>query len=362
MKNKLSKIFISDIGSYSLPYDIHYLKTISKFVEVVFICSDSSLLEEDLKTLSEQQTFKVIIVERFGTSVFGKIRCYFKYLNLLISNKSQYNVIHFIWHNRPFFDILMCKLLSKKIILTVHNTISHSPYGFERIVNKIIFSIPDKLVAVSEYNVSRFSTEQLTRAILLPHGPLKLGSVVNKNTSKKQKQKGIDTLCFVGTVKSYKGIEILLKHADELKKMQLSIEIWGKWSAEMIDKKAEFENAGIKVIDKFLSNNELHNLIFEEKLFVLPYKSHSQSGILSLLIFYECPFIAANTGENGRLLTKYGIQEASFNIYSKTSFFRAIEFALKNRTIMQKAINSIKNDHRWSKTHSKDIITSLYKD
>ena len=270
-----------------------------------------------------------------------------------------------MWCIKPFLDLFLARLFSKHILLTVHNVESHTPHIFETYTNRLIFSIPDKLVTVSKFNYQKMLNDYSISpkdTVLLPHGPLYLPKSGRVFQPESLKNDVIKTICFFGSVKSYKGVNILLDCASEVQSLGLTIEIWGKWSAAMTARVANFEQNGIKVVNKFLSNEEIYQLMCREILFVLPYKSSSQSGVASLLLAYNKPFIVSRSGENYRLFKEHGLEEACFEPNNKAAFIDSVSFAHKNNCRIKMKLRQVREEYCWSKTHSRDIITSLYKD
>lgn len=103
-------------------------------------------------------------------------------------------------------------------------------------------------------------------------------------------------LLFYGFIAPYKGLDILAKSIEILK------DDWEKFNIIIAgsgdDSSLPYFNSlpNCCVLNRFLSNDEMMNLIRQSSVILLPYRSASQTGIIPTCTLYGKPFIATNVG------------------------------------------------------------------
>jgi len=103
-------------------------------------------------------------------------------------------------------------------------------------------------------------------------------------------------LLFYGYILPYKGLDILAEAVNLLKPewAKFNIVIAGNGTDKTISFFQSIPNGF--VINHFLSNDEMMNLIRQSSVIVLPYKSASQTGIIPTCALYGKPCIATKVG------------------------------------------------------------------
>jgi glycosyltransferase involved in cell wall biosynthesis len=97
---------------------------------------------------------------------------------------------------------------------------------------------------------------------------------------------------FIGRIKKYKGLNTLIKAWEELDQSQIKLLIAGEGR---IPKKAK-KQKNILTVNKWLNNNEIHQLVANASFLVLPYIEASQSGILKIAAAYNVPCLVTPVG------------------------------------------------------------------
>ena len=105
-------------------------------------------------------------------------------------------------------------------------------------------------------------------------------------------------ILFFGRIAAYKGVDVLLSAFQEiLKKMPdtvLTIAGAGNFGFDIAS--YGFPPARLKIINRYIPNGELAQLIRGTKLVVCPYKDATQSGVIMTAFAFAKPVIATNVG------------------------------------------------------------------
>ncbi|RZJ86782.1 MAG: glycosyltransferase [Chryseobacterium sp.] len=188
----------------------------------------------------------------------------------------------------PF--ILVFKMLKRKIILTVHDGELHKgENGFLlRMLNRLEIMLADELIFLTPHVEKIVRTKYKVKKPLhiVPHGLLG-----ERGIKVKERRRESGNLLFLGRISPYKGVELLMKTAENLNYFENLI-IAGK----SIYKLDYLRNAKIKIQDKYLSEAEITALLEWADVLVLPYLEASQSGVIPLGINAAIPMVCTNVG------------------------------------------------------------------
>ncbi len=215
----------------------------------------------------------------------------------------QPDIVHFQW--LPFIDVSLIekyvlwslKKMSPrtKVFLTVHNIYPHnileeSKAGYRKrflAVDRYIDGFLVHLESSKNELISQFGVEP-SKVNVAYHG-VYVPDVMKKN--KMRTDDGKKRIIMYGFQTKYKGADILvdalsLLPNDYLEK--LSVCIVGKTDpslyTEYINKAESF---GVEWINRFVSDEELYDMIDNSDVILLPYREISQSGVLLLALSYK---------------------------------------------------------------------------
>lgn len=269
---------------------------------------------------------------------------WFKMLRALINNKS--NVI-VATHFHPWLLLITIfkKLYCKKFIYIVHE----NPYDlkekegyFNILLQKIMLRRSDVIITHS-----KSLKEELGRIIINKKVySLDLGSYINYcSISKKEKDFSAPKFLFLGRIEEYKGVDILAEAFNVLRKKypNSSLTIAGRGKLPV----ADYSN--VKILNNWLSDEDVCNLFNESNILVLPYRKASQSGVLSVSWACGVPVIAANIGglpeqvidgDNGFLFEPGSVQDL-----------------LKKMTIFCDDLNLLKKMSSRAKYYGEEVYT-----
>ena len=203
-----------------------------------------------------------------------------------------------------------------KVITLLHNAIPHEPRFFDKLLAKILFKQCDAFVVLSE-NVAHDLLEMHPSAkyLLSPH-PLysHFGEKQAKDVA--CHSLGIDpskkTLLFFGLIREYKGLDLLIDafvSLDDSYQLVIAGECYGsfdKYQAVIDQSKAKER---ISVYNQYIKDSDIPALFSAADALVLPYRSATQSGVLSLAYHFDLPVLSTNVGDfyNSIALPKIGL-------------------------------------------------------
>lgn len=99
------------------------------------------------------------------------------------------------------------------------------------------------------------------------------------------------SVLFVGRIRKYKGLDLLAKAWPLVSNPRKSLTVAGKGADSF-----RLQEVGANIIDKWLSNSEIEDLIRSSKLVVLPYIEASQSGVIAIAHSLSTPVVVTPVG------------------------------------------------------------------
>ena len=139
------------------------------------------------------------------------------------------------------------------------------------------------------------------------------------------------------------------------------VEIIGKWDESLSDLKNDLvKHKNINVYDKYLDYDELQGLMTRELVFILPYKSATQSGVLYTYLAHEKVFISSDVGENSDFLRSNGLSKLVFDRDSSESIKSAVHYAFENYSYIKKKMTILKEEYQWNVVMSKETLTEIF--
>jgi glycosyltransferase involved in cell wall biosynthesis len=231
----------------------------------------------------------------------------------LMRNKPE--VIIFQWwtssvaHNYLALLIFIKILLRKsRLILTFHETLDPLEDSFvflriySKIMGKMIFGFFDDYAAHSQSDL-----ELINDKLLIPKEKISLVEMGSFDHLKKTKRGDREndltcTLVFFGLIRPYKGVEYLIEAFDLIPKNRIfdfklivAGEAWGYNVPEKKIKSSPYKER-IRYINRYLSDDELSELLNEADVAIFPYTRASQSGAAHTAISYGIPIIVSHVG------------------------------------------------------------------
>jgi beta-1,4-mannosyltransferase len=221
-----------------------------------------------------------------------------------VKGLSKWRIFRFFL--RQTFRLLLMVLIRKKIVWTMHNKVSHTERY--RFYNKILVYMLTKFTAAivvhsyisRDFLMSEFGVK-IEKTKYVPH-PNYIDVYGPVQERPEQVLENHLTISFIGTLKPYKNIELLIEVAREFANKNICFQITGKpLNAEYAESLKELTANLPKVtLDfAFVKDEDLAGLLANADVMVFPYdlKSSLNSGSVFLAFSYRktviCPAIGS---------------------------------------------------------------------
>ena len=331
-----SRVAIVDGGSFVLPYDFQLANALVRggIAQVDFYGSATKYNAEFLDAMRLLPGVEMKIYTISG-SVAGRITGVMAYCALLFrlwQMRKRYDVINFQFSILWPLELPLLFLLRKKFIFTIHNAVPHDHSGRYDLPTRWLARIAKTLIFPSNFTRNeffhRYGRCSIEKSMVLPHGLLPVAP--NSEVVEYQCAHQPQSLIFWSTVKPYKGVELFatLARSEALRSRGLTLEIYGAWSAELKELKAELVELGVQVHDEFMGPNQLLSLLSRKAIFLLPYLEASQSGALYSLLNHGCYFICSDVGDLGGFMRESGLDSLLLTDRSAEAVLCCLDYLL----------------------------------
>lgn len=292
-------------------YIIVYGERFSESVSAFDLQGHSSGLIDEATTRKIVDTRLLDYVRQAGGSVTLRL---FKYPSLKIFdrhnfrlhralarivNRQRYDAVHLNGYRGSL--LLIYALLSRRIgkVWTIHDPILHSGedkwqtrWGYRTFRwlrgHFIIHNRAQQAEFIRRYRIPA------RRCHFMPFGPLDIFQIFQHSSRPEPEP---HTALFCGRISPYKGVEYLIE-AGTIARRQLpalKVVIAGKPNYP-IDWKAARQDPTFVVIDRFISNEEMVELIQQSAVVVCPYTDATQSGVIMMAYAFRKPVLATTVG------------------------------------------------------------------
>ncbi|WP_046007012.1 glycosyltransferase family 4 protein [Pseudoalteromonas rubra] len=188
----------------------------------------------------------------------------------------------------------LLKLVGIEYRLIVHDV--HQHVGEESKIQKFLYKL-DMNFADSFFVLTQHAKEQLSKLTkkpikVLKHGYLTFGREFAAGEVKPEKQ--INAV-YIGRIKEYKGVHYFLEanqkfaHDDRIK-----FTCAGSGDLSFLGDLNKYSNT--EIINDWLSDEDIVDLVMSSSIIVLPYIDASQSGVIPLAVFHGKPVIVTDAG------------------------------------------------------------------
>ena len=348
------KIALIDSGSFVLPYDYHLITSLKGAgYEIDLYCSETIYNPQFIDALRLEEKVNVISLAISKTSS-NRIRGILNYFFLwakIIYKRHQYEYIILQFPTIWIVDLICLLIIRKRSAFLVHNHKPHDRKSKIYTPYMVISKAVNLLIFISDYTQEKFietyGRKYLNKTQLIPHGLLSI--TPESSTKPYSKPPNNNTVIYWGNIKPYKGIEFIkeLSIQKNTKQIDINIEIFGKWSQELISLKNELIDLNIKISDKFLTEQEVLSLLDKEAVFILPYKTATQSGAMYTLLNYGKYFIATDVGEIGRIFREHQLSNLLIDYNDPSSVETALKYLKENALYVQNKMQAIQESSKW---------------
>ena len=201
---------------------------------------------------------------------------------------------------------LKIKLGNSKLISIFHNIFPHEKSLFNKFLLKYYINPFQKCMFMSDFVKNQLKVFKRNFDSSVKFLPIDKNykTEFDKVALRSEMKINIDDniILFFGLIRKYKGLDILLRAVNQHFKINPNSKLI--IAGEAYEDKRKYlkiiDELSIqdKVIwfDEFISNKKIEKLMILSDLLVLPYRSASQSGVLSQAWQYEIPSISTNVG------------------------------------------------------------------
>lgn len=242
-----------------------------------------------------------------------------------------------------------------KVVSLLHNAIPHEARFFDKPLAQLFFSQCHGFITLSD-NVKNdlHYMQPQARCMVSPH-PLYNHFGEKKGRTEACRSLGLDsekkTLLFFGLIRYYKGLDLLIEamsQLDETYQLVIAGECYG--SFDKYQEQIDVSNASgrIWVYNQYINDNEIASYFSAADALILPYRSATQSGVVSIAYQFNVPMISTPVGDFPTSIKIPGTGIISDNI-SAQALEKAINtlFASNNRETCLKNIEKEKASLSW---------------
>ncbi|MGM0589924.1 MAG: glycosyltransferase [Bacteroidota bacterium] len=218
-------------------------------------------------------------------------------------------LIYSFWH--PFFapalwrtmKHLRSKKPSLKTICIAHNVIPHEPFPMQKWLTQKLFDQTDEVVLLSSQTEHEYRSLHCDKPFHHLFHPVYEQPWPSNQRSTLREQLGFGeheiVVLFFGLIRDYKGLDVLIDalNMTDLKELNIRPVIVGEFytnKQKLLDRIDSHDLDRYTIVDRFVKDEKAAEYLYAADIMVLPYKSASQSGILSNAINFHLPVIVSN--------------------------------------------------------------------
>lgn len=214
--------------------------------------------------------------------------------------KQKYDIINLVGQH-PWLIYFYNELKGENIVHTIHEVGSHqNGIASTPLIDHVINERP-KVIFHSNYLQKRFLSlpnARTCKCTVIPFGKFETNLLYKKDTENFQFKLEENKLIFLfyGYLKPYKGLDLLKEAFQKVKSHTNDFYLILAGSGD--DPNLDFFKSehNCRVINHFMTDEEMMKLNEIATVNLLPYKSASQSGIIPVSFMFGNPIIATNVG------------------------------------------------------------------
>ena len=211
------------------------------------------------------------------------------------------DLVVFQWW-QPFFAPLVGTLVRRfrrnglLSLIECHNVLPHEGSPLDLLLTRFAFSRADEFIAHSGADCQRLRQLKPDRRVSLSPLP-----TLKEFTGEHPHERRGRRILFFGKVRRYKGLDVLLAAMPTaLARVDCELLIAGEFY-EPVEKYQRIIRAGgvedkVRIVNRYVSNEEVGSYFAGADVLVLPYLSASQSGVAQIALANGLPIIASRTG------------------------------------------------------------------
>jgi glycosyltransferase involved in cell wall biosynthesis len=229
-------------------------------------------------------------------------------VDLMITRDTRY-YIYSHWH--PFFAVSQTSIIKEikfrypnvEIAGIIHNVLPHEKFPFQKSLSRKLFNLTDYPIVLSTQSDNEY------RELMHGKRPEKLFHPVydeewpDEDRNSIRKRLGYDEkdilVLFFGLVRPYKGLDVLIDALNliNLENTRIKPIIVGEFYIDpqtILNKIKPSHLPLYEIINRYVPDDEAASFMLAADLMVLPYRSASQSGVLSNALNYSLPVVVSD--------------------------------------------------------------------
>ena len=190
-----------------------------------------------------------------------------------------------------------------KVVSILDNVIPHEQHFFDKPFTKWFLKRNSGFLVMSKSVRDDLLALQPEARFILKEHPLynHFGEKIDKRVAIEQLKLNPEkkTLLFFGLIRDYKGLDLLIDAMsllDESYQLVIAGESYGDFGkyGQSIEKSASCSR--IKVMNRYIDDDEVPLLFSAADLLVAPYRSATQSGVIPVAYHFDLPVLATDVG------------------------------------------------------------------
>lgn len=209
------------------------------------------------------------------------------------------DVVHVQWLPRPELDVRWVRRLGRPSVLTAHDVLARRQKAIA--VWPRVLGLFDRVVVHSERAVAQLRELGIEHVVRIPHpvfdSPLMLPPPSGT------------TLLFFGLIREYKGLDVLVRALAEMPEATLVVAGDPVDPVEPARALARELGVGDRIewVLRFVSDDEVGELMARAAIVVLPYRELDSSGVLATAIGYRRPVVVTDVGSLGEQVREHRV-------------------------------------------------------
>ncbi len=255
----------------------------------------------------------------------------------------------------PAFIYISKALKNKKVLIELHNVLSHETNIFEKLLLNELLNSVNKIIVHSKSSMNYLKS--FKNVLLNPFGYYKYPRLDKSYARELMKiRNNTFVILFFGNIRKYKGLDILLKVFSKFSKDKNTLLIVAGRFFENPKTYKSYINDKVLIINRFIEEDEIPILFEASDILVLPYKRFdSQSGVIMLALNYEKPYIISSA--SGLLDFQLDEDLVFKNENELLEILNRIYRDSFNKSVLEK-INYLKNYYSWE-SYAKRLISAI---
>lgn len=304
-KQKISIVFLGTTGAGPV-----YSYEMAKALYSSGKCKLQIIISENVKNIdtwvTEFDNRNDVDLQIVKTYKRNKLSVVFSFLNIRKINRVVkkikdftpdvlYSPFRVVWS--PFiYPALRGKV---RIVSTLHDPKPHETSGLLNKFSRWSFDrslkYSDDIIILNNKDYEYVKEKYKKPICVIPHASFSYYAsnfkMINKNDNKIKK-----TICFLGRIEPYKGLDLLIDAFYKTSVNGLKLIIAGSGKIPNLYREKIEANPNITLYNRYIADYEFSEILSKVDLVVLPYKTATQSGVIPLSFAYKKTVIATNVG------------------------------------------------------------------